>query len=217
MNFTSTLLIAFVLALTCTARANLIANADFETVPGANNGEGLLPSGWIQFNATADTFSNDGSYGLSPSFGNRFDNVVAQSGIRWVAGNSLEPEEFGQVLNTPLVDGELYRVGAWIHRSSRSDLPDDGTFVVTLRNETDTIRVLGAFESTNTYGWQYREFAFAAPSNSATLNILGFSPLSAGPSGAYMGLDNVHLAAVPEPSSVMVLAALGLVFLRRRR
>ncbi|HMS56879.1 MAG TPA: PEP-CTERM sorting domain-containing protein [Fimbriimonadaceae bacterium] len=212
------LISALSLALISTfASANLVQNASFETVPGTGTGEGLLPSDWVQFNSSADTFSSDGSYGLDPNFGGRFPGVVAQDGLRWVAGNSIEPEEFGQFLNTPLVEGDLYRISAWIHRSARTDMPDNGTFVVTLRNETDTIRVLGAFEPTANYVWEYREFEFAAPTNSANLNILGFSPLSAGPTGAYMGLDNVRLEAVPEPSSLLAFAALGLILVRRKR
>jgi hypothetical protein len=76
--------------------AGIISNFSFEDVPGAFTGQALLPSGWQQvaipppYN-TPDTYTNDGSYGLSPyglstSSFNNFTGVTASDGIRFVAG-----------------------------------------------------------------------------------------------------------------------------------
>ena len=61
-------LIALVsLGLSSAANANLIKNASFEDVPDASTGQGILPSDWVNIpppTPTADTYSNDGSYGV---------------------------------------------------------------------------------------------------------------------------------------------------------
>jgi hypothetical protein len=94
--------------------ANLIRNPSFEMIPGPVVGQGILPSEWIQLGSVppvADTYSSDGSYGLLPADLGNFPGVTAFDGIRWVAGGSggipaaPVPEEFGQVLTTPLFLG----------------------------------------------------------------------------------------------------------------
>lgn len=208
-----------VVGLAVAANANLIRNASFETVPNSSVGEGLLPSDWVATgSSTPDTFSNDASYGLDPSFGGRFVGVTAHSGLRWTAANSSDPEEIAQTLTTPLVAGELYRLSAWLHRSTSTSLPDDGGFFVVIRDNLDAERLLGSFGATTIGEWEFRSFEFTAPSTSGDLPHLVFSAFSNGGTGAYVGLDDVTLEVVPEPST-LAFAALGgiALFVRSRR
>ena len=210
-------LTTFALAIAVGAQANLIQNGSFESVPGPATGAGLLPNNWIAGFGAPNTFSNDGSYGLSPSFGNLFLDTVAQDGIRFVGGASTEPDEVAQLLSAPLVEGERYRLSGWIHRSSSTSMPDDGSFVVSIRSTTDAERVLGTFDATTSYEWQFRSFEFTAPTNSANLPLLVFSPISSSFTGAYMGLDNVNLEVVPEPGTLLALGLGALILVRQRR
>lgn len=199
------------------ASANILRNGGFETVPGSQTGEGILPSEWANTgNRTADTFSNDGSYGLSPSFGGRFDGVNAHGGIRWTAANSTDPEEIAQTLTATLEAGTLYRLSGWIHRTTSTSLPDHGGFFVVIRDNLDVERLLGSFEATATDEWEFRSFEFTAPSLSGSLPHLVFSAFSAGGTGAYVGLDDVNLEVVPEPSTLLVLVLGGVLWARKK-
>jgi hypothetical protein len=81
------------------AKADLIVNGGFENVTNNDTGQGLMPSNWVIANSSPDTYSNDGSYGLPPF--PDFAGITAFDGIRWVAGWSAVPEEFGQSLASP--------------------------------------------------------------------------------------------------------------------
>ncbi len=98
--------------------ATPLRNPSFEMIPGPVVGQGILPSDWIQLAPSpgADTYSNDGSYGVLPgAFGN-FPGITAHDGIRWVAGGGGDipaapaPEVFGQMLTSPLISGQAARV-----------------------------------------------------------------------------------------------------------
>src|SRR5262249_26839273 len=127
---------------------NLLRNGDFEDVPGNQQGQGILPSEWIQVQPSVDTYSNDGSYGLPPNgFGN-FTGVTAFSGIRWIGGWSSIPEIFGQALTAPLVPGRGYLLRARLRIAERSDLRSPGTYDISLRGSGPAplnVGRLGAF------------------------------------------------------------------------
>src|SRR5690349_518562 len=97
-----TLLVGFTLLTRPASAQNLLRNPGFETVPGNQPGEGILPSDWQLINSTPDTYSNDGSFGLIPGNLGNFTGVTAHAGIRWVAGWSAANEIFGQTLTNPL-------------------------------------------------------------------------------------------------------------------
>lgn len=90
------------------AVADLLVNPSFETVPSSETGQGFLPSDFVSaasIDPGADTYSNDGSYGLTPAAFGNFPGLTAQDGIRWVAGADFgtTSEAFGQALSTPLI------------------------------------------------------------------------------------------------------------------
>ncbi len=204
------------------ANANLLRNPSFEETPTTGTGQGLMPSDWLSINVTPDTYSNDGSYGLSPGdFGN-FPNTTAHDGLRWVAGWSAATEEFGQILSTPLVPSERYSLSAWMLQAKRSDLDNPGGYELFLiadefanTSSGESLGYLGATMDLDE--WQLFSLDFIAPDNADSLPLLVFSSLAENPgSSSYAGLDEVSLtvSAVPLPPALLLLSG-GLFYLLR--
>ena len=212
------LLIALLLLTTVgLAQANMFTNASFEDVPNSNTGQGILPSGWVNIpppSPTADTYSNDGSYGLLPSANGNFTGVTAKDGIRWVAGWSAKGQEsFGQYLASNLITNIEYTISAWLHQAVRSDINYPGGYEIYLTNtpgvHTEYVGFLGSTTSV-TDGWQQYSFNFTANSSMSSLGFLEFAPIvTAGTGEAYPGLDLVSLTVVPAPGAAL-LGLLGL-------
>jgi len=220
------------LAGSVAAQSNLLRNPGFETVPNADRGQGILPSEWLNVRASADTYSNDGSYGLGPATGGNFFEVTANEGIRWVAGWALVQETFGQELSTPLVGGVGYELSAALIQAKRSDLDVKGGYEVYLaKSYQDAFSspvLLGRLgPTTDSYAWEVASLSFTAPADANQLNFLYFSPYSESTTigVAYPGLDSLTLsstrvAGVPEQSSGLILMGLslgGLAWVERRR
>lgn len=217
--------VAMLGAFVCVAHGqNLLMNAGFEDIPGPASGQGLLPLNWLQVNLSADTYSNDGSYGLFPGdFGN-FPGVNAHSGLRFVAGSNINQiaggEQFVQILSAPLTTGGLYRIDGWLHQASRFDLNNPGGYDIWLDKGSFADRLWVAHigdTSSPTAGWNLYADDFVAPTNSTEYTRIVFAPLSASAAGTYPGIDDVSLAAVPEPASYVALAIGGLALIARRR
>jgi hypothetical protein len=210
--------------------ANIIRNAGFEDVTGAVHVQGYLPNEWFQVgypNMGADTYSNDGSWGLSPSAYGNFTGVTAQAGLRFVAGSSGGfPESIGQTLTNPLAPGASYELSGWLHRGMRYDLQGAANYYVYLAESSasNATKVLVATlgptvgSQSSSPQWEEKTAAFVAPASSASLPVIVFEPLSAQAGYyAYPGLDNVSLNLVPEPASLSLLTLGGLALIRRRR
>ncbi len=235
-------LVVIVLSLCAvgTAQASFITNGSFETVPNSVHDQGLLPSSWFQFNGYgtvgADTYSNNGSYGLSPGdFGN-FTGVTAHDGIRWVAawndGRTSSStsignvgEAFGTTLTALLTPGKEYVLDAWLYQAVRSDLDNPGGYHVFLSNGTSAgSTLLGALApTTGVNSWEARSITFTAPLDAASRPYLIFNSYSTNGFSAYPGLDAVSLVevstAVPEPASCALLgfSLAGAFALKRRK
>ena len=215
------------------ANANLLRNASFEDVPSGSTGQNRMPSEWVASNVSPDTYSNDGSYGLSPSgFGN-FNGVTAYDGIRWVAGwSSAGQERFGQTLTDNLISGTEYNFSGYLHQAFRSDLNNPGGYELFLTGTSTSTPLsgeyLGYLGATTSFsdGWQQYSFSFTATDAMASLDFLMFAPTKAGTGESYPGLDLVSLDAVapppnhsvPESTSIYLLAfgLLGLLGARRK-
>jgi hypothetical protein len=226
------------------AEAGLISNPSFEAVPGTGagfTGPGLLPSDWehVVAELDADTYSNDGSYGLSPgAFGN-FPGVTAFDGIRWVAGGAFgrqsfettigsQAEAFGTTLVTTLTPGESYKLDAHLYQAKRADLDTPGgyhLFLATGKSGAAGAIFLGDLgATTGVDAWEPRSLTFLAPGDSASRPFLIFAPYEVGLGGftSYPGIDAISFestssAVVPEPGSLTILVFGGLLLLAARR
>ncbi|MEE9342992.1 MAG: hypothetical protein V3V12_05130 [Gammaproteobacteria bacterium] len=211
-------------AYVTSVNANLIRNASFENVPDMSSGQGKMPSEWTATNSTPDTYSNDGSYGLSPSgFGN-FNGVTAFDGIRWVAGWSLADERFGQLLSDPLIVGQSYTFSSYLIQAKRSDLDNMGGYELYLTADTmgdiNAGTLLGSIgPTTDSDSWEFSSLVFTAPGNADTLPFLLFKPFGDVSGSAYPGLDNVNLSltSVPIPASVWLFGSGILCLLQIKR
>ena len=125
----------------------LLRNPGFEKVPNNDHEQGIMPNDWVTIPVIApgaDTYSNDGAYGLPPDDVGNFTGVLAVQGKRWVAGWSAAGEDIAQDLSTPLVPGHRYRLNAALHQSPRYD--NAGSYRVTLRDAADvTLFEAGSF------------------------------------------------------------------------
>ncbi len=220
----------FVLGSVGIAQANIIRNASFENVSSSSSGQGFLPDDWVNItppSPAADTYSDDGSYGLSPGDWGHFAGVTAKDGHRWVAGWSAGGQEsFGQWLTAPLIAGTNYDVSAWLHQDTHTSLNNPGGYEIFLTDtpgiQTEMIGVLGS--TTSGGGWEQFSFSFTATTAMAELDFIEFGPSDIGSGGVYPGLDLVSMTAtssVPEPSTVALLgiglAGLAGAEVRRRR
>lgn len=219
----------YVVISSATCNADLIVNGSFENVPGTNLGQGFLPSDFLQVgNVTpgADTWSNNGSYGVTPGDFGSFDGSSAQHGNRFVAGADFGNggiEAISQELANALTPGIQYEMSGYIldghafgtriggydlFLSANPEFDDPGRILIGQFGPTD-----GSFD------WQFQSFSFTAPTGSDSRPFLIFSPFTTVPNReAYIGLDNIRLAAVPEPSTACFigLALMGMVGARRR-
>ncbi len=189
----------------------LLLNPSFESVPSETAGWGLLPDDWIDASNIApgaDTWSNDGSYGEQPGTPegyNHFTGVVAQEGIRWVAGADFGHgvrEGIAQRLPKSLTPGKAYTFSAYLCHTTvyqtNQDLPGgwevylsaDGTF------EPGAAVSMGKLDVTTRQNvWQSRSRTFTAPANAASLPYLVLVPYSKTPNfECYVGIDNIVLA-----------------------
>lgn len=234
MNYTILLNVVTILLglINGAAHATLITNPSFETVPNASTGQGRLPTGWEVAGGPvpgADTYSNDGSYGLPPAGFNSFPGITAFDGLRWVAGGA-----FGQTLNSTTVGGEsigttltsalsagaTYELEAYLYQSPRFDNPSGYHVFLASENTVQgrtAATLLGALAPTSgADAWEHRTLNFVAPNDSALRTFLILSPFNGVSSAqAYPGIDQVSLTAtsvnpIPEPATITVWTVIGL-------
>lgn len=185
------------MASSLVARANLLRNPGFESVPGAATGEGLMPIDWFTVSGTPDTYSVGGTYGLAPSYQSNFTGMTAAQGSRWVAAWSGAPEQFAQTLTAPLVAGRSYVLSAALLQSARTSVDHPASYRVLLVDPT-TLQgiVVGEFTGTSSpsQGWVRQSFTFSAPATAAALTRIQFRPIATSTGGhGYPALDDLNL------------------------
>ncbi len=218
------------------AAPNYIQNPSFETVPSGATGQGILPSNWQSLPEVippgADTYSNDGSYGLAPAAFGNFPGVTAYDGIRWVAGWSITPEAFGQQMSSPLKANRLYQLSARLIMPQRADISHPGTYQVSLASDLNRTneQILGALQPpgplTNTWtlatlNWD--TLGMTQAQVDVYTHII-FTPL-VNTNGeydeelhTYAGIDNLVLdEEIPEPATMGLLAVGSVAALIRRK
>jgi choice-of-anchor C domain-containing protein len=192
--------------LSTTAHATEIINGSFETgtnpggfttVLGGNNSS---IAGWTVGGASIDYI---GSYWQAAS-GNRSIDL---------AGNGI-----GSIFQTfATVLGQTYNVSYFVSRN-----PDGGltprTGFIDVGGTPELISFTNSLSTGGNMLWEQRNFLFTATGEETTLR---FSADPATSNGAYgLALDNVSIAAVPEPATwMMLILGFGLIggAMRRRR
>jgi len=206
------------------ARANLVANGDFEsTSPAGGTGQigfNITATGWsapapnssydfIFAGATADTLGATGEYGnvtlyptasTSPTGGN-------------FLGVDPSYQNGGAISQTigGLTPGDSYQLTFWYAGAQQNTKTGDTTegWDVTLGGTTQDTAVLSTPSGSFT-GWVPETFTYTATSTSELLSFLAVG----GPSGTeppFALLDGVSLDLVPDSTSTAGLLGLGVV------
>ena len=174
---------------------NLVTNGGFELIDASQQGQmgqGILPLPWFPVSVTPDTYSNDGSFGLTPDLFDNFTGVTAYEGIRWVAAWGESMEWFGQPLAAPLQAGTTYTLKLQLHMAVRADLAHDTTYTISLAVEgaeaTDYVDVGTLPVLTTPDVWEERTITFVAPADADLRKVLVFRSIT-----GYGGVDAVTL------------------------
>lgn len=217
-----------------------ITNGSFESIPDCTIGctvQGLMPADWdnvpIPGIAGADTYSDDGSYGLDPAAAaSLFNNgQSALDGIRFVAAaaagsqGGFASEGFGQQLANNLIVGETYSVSASLLQPN--GLGFTGGYNVYLGTGLGQgLQLVGFLGSTtfnqNGNNWVGFSFDFEVTALLAGLDYLQFMAIPDNGINTYLGIDMVSMIGaiedstdptIPEPGSLL-LVGIGIAGLR---
>jgi len=209
------------------AHANLIQNGGFEvnTNPGANNGIDDTADGWTKFtefsaNSSPDVWDNNGVNGLPPGTSGYFSGFQAYGGTKFasIAGSpaqnnyveGIESSFFNLAANTTYILSAAYAYSG----SAPSGYNNAAPITARLRMvsfPSAVLTLLPANSLANT--WQTSTYQFQV-ANAGVYSLI----LSAeGPVNNYLGVDDVALNPVPEPTTLSVLALGALGALRRKR
>ena len=201
------------------ADANLISNPSFEAFTGTYAGDGcrqLVASSttvtdWTPVGAEIAICTTPNQYLITASDGANFLDIAGYQ-------NTLN-KGVSQAL-TGLVVGQQYSFSADLGISNIAGCVPGATCA----GPISVLVTVGATSQTLTHNsagtgvqWATYGFSFVADSATATLTVMG-SGLPGG--GAFIGLDNLTLVAVPEPAiaslALIALGALGVARTRRR-
>lgn len=191
-------------------------NGDFDaSSPTYNtNASGTLGPGWTISNASPDIVNlatRVDSYGNHPSGPFAFpgsETVSLQGGSFLYA---VSTEAFSQTLSGFNI-GTQYSL-SWEESNFGANLfstaiSGDGGWSITADGT-----IIGSSTLDYETAWRTNSTTFTAGEEEITFN---FTSVNSGTSSK-VGIDNIQLSAVPEPSSAALLGLGGLVLLRRRR
>ena len=202
MKIRQTLLVLALPLVVGSAHANLLSNGSFEsmTAPVPPNATAMLAPGsgsltdWQVDGQTIAWIDNSNAWGLS-----------SQDGLAFLDLTALKPTApYGLVKQTiATTAGSPYSLSFWFGTSTTYGVPASMLVSAGAASSTFTNSSVG----TNT--WTHYSLSFVgAPGASTIISFLGTVPSNTN----YIGLDNVSVTAVPEPSeALMLLAGLGFI------
>jgi choice-of-anchor C domain-containing protein len=194
------------LALPLSANAATIINGSFEqgTPPGGFTTVGTNGTNIAGWTVTSGSVDYIGNYWTAADGSRSID----------LAGN--QPGIISQILST--VIGQVYNVTFSISRNPDNGANPRNGFVTWTGASNQAFSFNNTSSTRSNMLWEQRTVQFTATSTSTTL---GFGADPASSQNAFgPALDNVTIAAVPEPSTwLMLLAGFGLVggAMRRRK
>jgi len=196
--------LAATLSLGSAANAATILNGSFEdgVNPGSfstlANGSTAI-NGWTIGGASVDYI---GSY------------WTAQEGSRSIDLAGMGIGSISQVIATNI--GQAYNVSFFVSRNPDGGLTPRNGFVDVGGTPTLVSFANGASTTAN-MGWELRNFGFTATSTDTTLRFAA-DPATSGANFG-LGIDNVMIAAVPEPTTwmMMLIGMAGVGFSMRRK
>lgn len=213
LNTLFALAAAAVLTVPASAQ-NLIQNGSFESGSYSWNGSGgeslgvgsTVITDWTVVNAELAPVLNGNSYGMVAEDGvvsldlTGYHDSTPYGGVQQTIATTT-----GQAYSLQFYVGAQNVVNGTYRAPTSVDAWVNGTDVGTF---TDNI-------TTGDQTWALQSYNFTAASDSTTIALIG--TFSEG--GQYLGLDNVSVQSVPEPSGLVLAAGsiLDLVGLKRRR
>jgi hypothetical protein len=201
------------------AHANLISNAGFETFSGTYGGDNCRQlnassttlTGWTPVGAEIAVCTTPNQYLITASEGTNFLDIAGYQ-------NTLNKGVSQSI--SGLVVGQQYAFSADLGISNNVNCLPGATCggPISVRVTIGSVSQTLTHDSTSAgVQWATYGFTFVADSASPTLSVTGAS-LPA--NGAFIGLDNLTLVAVPEPAiashAVLALGVLGVARARRR-
>jgi hypothetical protein len=202
--------LAMGMSLASAAEVNLVLNGGFESgnfVPGnvvtGDNCEKILPgdtsiSNWSVISADVAWCANGNPYSITASTGNMAVDLTGY--------NAGLPNTLQQLI--PTVAGQSYLL-----EYDQSGLAQYGSSDLTfqLYNGANLLVSQSTHApSPNTIAWQHESFSFTAQ-GPTLLSLVNTS------SGDFVGLDNVSVTAIPEPTCLALIAISGQICLLRKR
>jgi hypothetical protein len=201
---------AFIVGGVSAQGANLINNGSFEFgnfVPDIHDsmllGVGATDiTGWTVQNGGLAWDGPTNPYGLTAADGSYFLDL---------SGDHNNPPWGGVVSQTiPTVVGGLYRLSLDLGNSTTWNGKTAVSVAVTA-GSASTVFTTGIPTGRNV--WEFKTFDFTATSANTAISVVGQPAVNV----MYIGLDNLSLERVPEPSTMALLGGSGLLLLAWRR